>query len=74
MGDLPAPLFRDERVGLYGLDRLFVAVWDNAPRLTQMEAMAEHGREFESVQGPTALLNIAADGHPEFPEEKGQCC
>lgn len=69
MGALPAPLFRDERVGFYGQDRLFVAVWDDAPRLPQMQALAKHGREFETEAGPTALLNIAADGHPEFPDE-----
>ena len=69
MGNLPAPLFRDERVGLYGLDQLFVAVWDDAPRFAHMQALAKYGREFESEAGPTALLNIAADGHPEFSDD-----
>lgn len=69
MAVLPTPLYRDERVGLYGEDRLFVAVWDNAPRLAHMEALAKYGRAFESEAGPTALLNIAAAGHPEFPDD-----
>jgi hypothetical protein len=69
MGSLPTPLYRDERVGLYGEDRIIVAVWDDAPQLAQMEALAKYGRAFESEKGPTALLNIAADGRPDFPDD-----
>ncbi|MGH1346040.1 MAG: hypothetical protein ACRBN8_31035 [Nannocystales bacterium] len=69
MSRSPAPLFRDERVTFFGLDHLFVAVWDGAPQLSQMEAMAEHGRAFESSHGPAALVNIAADGTPSFSDD-----
>ncbi|MBV1860935.1 MAG: hypothetical protein KUG77_21140 [Nannocystaceae bacterium] len=62
MSPSPAPLFRDERVAFYGLEHLFIVVWDNAPELSQMEAMAEYGRVFESTHGPAVLMNIAADG------------
>lgn len=65
----PSPLFRHERVVFYGLDRVFVAVWNDAPELSQMLAMAEHGRAFESAHGPAALVNIAADGKPSFSDD-----
>lgn len=69
MSSSPSPLFRDERVVFYGLDQLFVAVWSDAPELSQMQAMAEHGRAFESAHGPAALVNIAADGKPSFSDD-----
>ena len=69
MSPSSAPLFRDERVTFFGLDHLFVAVWDNAPELSQMEAMAEYGRAFESGHGAAALVNIAASGRPSFSDD-----
>lgn len=38
----PSLLFRDERVVFYGLEHLFVAVSNDAPELSQMQATAEH--------------------------------
>lgn len=69
MSSSPPPLFRDERVTFFGLEHLFIVVWDNAPQLSQMEAMAEHGRAFESSHGPAALVNIAANGRPNFSDD-----
>ncbi len=63
------PLFRDDRVAFYTLDHLFIAVWDDAPQLSQMQAMEKHGRIFESTHGPAALINIAADGKPSFSDD-----
>jgi len=65
----PSPLFRDDRVALYGLEHLFFAVWEDAPRMEQMRALAEHGRRFEEAHGPLALMNIAAAGTPKFPDD-----
>ena len=66
---MPAPLFRDERVSFYGLDNLFIAVWDDAPEEEQMLALGKYGRAFETAHGPCALLNVAASGSPRFSDE-----
>lgn len=69
MPNASKPLFQDERVAFYGLDQLFVAVWDDAPLMPQMKALGEYGRAFESEAGPVALMNIAADGTPTFSDD-----
>ncbi len=53
----------------YGLEHVFVAVWNDAPQRAQMMALAEHGRIFESTHGPAALINIAASGTPTFSDD-----
>ncbi len=63
------PIFEDDRVAFFGLPHLFVAVWNDAPQLTQMQALADHGRAWESENGPCALINVAAAGSPKFSDD-----
>ncbi len=63
------PLFEDDRAAFFAKEGLFVAVWHDAPRMKQMRALGETGNRWESEHGSTALMNIAADGVPKFPED-----
>lgn len=66
-------LYADARVLMAHDDALFLCAWADAPEMTQMLALGEHGRRLEATHGPLALINVAFSGVPKFSDEVRAC-
>ncbi|MBK6918287.1 MAG: hypothetical protein IPH07_12905 [Deltaproteobacteria bacterium] len=66
-------LYADGRVLMAHDDALFLCAWADAPEMTQMRALGDHGRRVEASHGPLALLNVAFSGVPKFSDEVRAC-